>query len=79
MYKTLTIFALLFAAAVASHYRYGTMYFVPIGTRQIRLSIDQAWRGTAFGNPNIGTFFYPGGVDFGDFTSTTVELTVVCL
>lgn len=57
-YWSLGLFALIVlvaGSAAATHYRYGTLSWEPTGNpNEVLFTGGQAWRASAFGNPNVG-------------------------
>ena len=76
----LAVFSLMaIPDAEASHYRFGSVSWVPTGGNTIEFTIRQAWRGNSFGSfPSIGDVENTGErFWFGDGSSVVIELVVL--
>lgn len=62
--------------AFATHYRYGSISWVPGTGNNITFTVRQGWRHTAFGSPAVGTTVNTGTFYYGDGGSTSIQLLV---
>lgn len=68
----------IIAVATATHYRYATMTYTPIGSNTIRFQLDQAYRRSFFAPVlELGQTFSPGSLDFGDGHAVNIYIVVV--
>ncbi|MCU0434583.1 MAG: HYR domain-containing protein [Bacteroidia bacterium] len=69
---------MLSLTALASHYRYGNISWSRANntTRTVTLTVNQAWRRSAFGNVNVGNTVSGGTLLYGDNTSTPITLVI---
>lgn len=81
VYKVICLlfFAMAFSfTTFASHYRYGNISWSRADdvTRTVNITVNQAWRWSAFGNPAIGTTVTTETLNLGDGNTLSVVLTV---
>lgn len=73
----LTMFLLLSSIeSQATHFRTGTISWTEVSPGVVEFDIQQGWRRSFFGSPNVGDVISPGSFIFGDGNATSISLTV---